>query len=42
MARQVGKGKFRTRLNWGFWVLVVGFVIFAVTWFILIPRGYLG
>jgi len=37
MKKQVGKGKWSTKLNWGFWVLVGGFVLFAITWFLIKP-----
>ena len=33
----VGRGRFRTRINWGFWVMIGAFVVFLVTWFILRP-----
>ena len=39
---QVGKGKLKTRLNWGFWILLIGFVGFLVTWFVLVPKGVFG
>jgi len=35
--RPVGKGRFRTRLNWGFWLLLLGFLLFAVTMWVLLP-----
>jgi len=31
-----------TRLNWGFWVLLVGFVAFLITWFIIRPKFFPG
>lgn len=37
MSRQVGKGKWSTKLNWGFIVLIVAFIAFLVTWFIIKP-----
>ncbi len=38
----VGKGRLRTRVNWGFWVLLGAFALFIVTWFILRPMGVFG
>jgi hypothetical protein len=40
--KQVGKGRFSTRINWGFLILIVGFVAFCVTWFVLKPMGVFG
>ncbi len=37
MKRQIGKGKWSTKLNWGFFVLVGAFVLFLITWFIIRP-----
>ena len=37
--RVYGKGKLRTRVNWGFWVLFGAFLLFVVTWFVLRPMG---
>ena len=31
------KGKFGTRMNWGFWILIVMFVWFIIDWFIWGP-----
>lgn len=28
----------KPKMNWGFWVLIIGFILFLVTWFILKPR----
>lgn len=37
-----GKGKLKTRINWGFWVLLGAFLLFIVTWFVLRPMGVFG
>ena len=31
------KGEFGTRMNWGFWILIVIFVWFIIDWFIWGP-----
>lgn len=28
---------YHTKRNWGFWVLMIGFVVFLITWFIVKP-----
>jgi len=28
---------YRTKRNWGFWLLMISFVAFLVTWFIIKP-----
>ena len=35
-----GRGRkwFRIKINWGFWLLLGGFVLWVVTWFIIRPR----
>lgn len=35
--RVIGKGRLRTRLNWGFWLLIGAFVLVMVTQFIIRP-----
>jgi len=35
--RVYGSGWRRTRVNWGFWLLVGAFLLFLITWFILKP-----
>ncbi len=42
MKKKVGKGRSKTQLNWGFVVLILGFVLFCVTWFVLKPMGVFG
>jgi len=37
--KRIGRGKFSTRINWGFVLLLIGFTAFCVTWFILKPMG---
>jgi hypothetical protein len=28
---------YHTKRNWGFWVLIIGFIAFCITWFIVRP-----
>ena len=28
---------YHTKRNWGFWILIIGFIAFLVTWFIIKP-----
>ncbi len=30
---------YKTKINWGFWILVLGFLAFVITWFVLRPMG---
>jgi hypothetical protein len=35
---KIHKSKWKTRMNWGFWVLIITFVLFLITWFVIKPR----
>jgi len=39
---RIKKPWWRTKFNWGFWVLLGGFILFLVTWFIIKPRFFPG
>lgn len=32
----------KPKVNWGFWILIIGFVAFCITWFIIRPSLGLG
>jgi len=35
--QQPKKKWYKTRKNWGFWVLIIAFILFCITWFIIRP-----
>ncbi len=35
--RYIKRSWYRTKVNWGTWVLIAGFIAFLVTWFIVKP-----
>lgn len=35
--RRKKKPWYKTRVNWGFWILLLGFLAYLVTWFIVKP-----
>lgn len=39
MSEEENKNLWRKpKRNWGFWVLIIGFILFCITWFIIKPR----
>lgn len=35
--RRIKSPWYKTKMNWGTWVLIIGFVAYLITWFVIKP-----
>lgn len=35
--RRQKRSWYKPKLNWGFWVLIIGFIVYLVTWYLIKP-----